>query len=255
MLWVGKSWETGQSPWKGLRGQPTKVIPLSSASPGADISQPQQPAGVGLVPLQKLCLHLASCKVFPVEFWWWLHPKVRMWGGGFKDLLSASADWEVQGFLWGEFIDSKSESDSRSVVSDSLWPHGLYSPWNSPGQNSGVRSRSLLKGIFPTQGSNPGLLHCRQILYQLIHQGRPRVLEWVAYPFFSGSSRPRNWTRVSCIAGGFFTAELLGKSSLILTGIESLPWGRHCGPQGFTCEQSRPMSCLLEPTSHKVRGC
>ena len=148
--------------------------------------------GWGFVPLQKLCLHLASCKVFPVEFWWWLHPKVRMWGGGFKDLLSASADWEVQGFLWGEFIDSKSESDSRSVVSDSLRPHGLYSPWNSPGQNSGVRSRSLLEGIFPTQGSNPGLLHCRQILYQLIHQGRPRVLEWVAYPFFSGSSRPRN---------------------------------------------------------------
>ena len=51
-----------------------------------------------------------------------------------------------------------------------LWPHGLYSPWNSPGQNTGVGSLSLLQGIFPTQGSNPGLAHCRQILYyQLIH--------------------------------------------------------------------------------------
>ena len=62
---------------------------------------------------------------------------------------------------------------SRSVVSDSLWPHGLHSPWNSPGQNSRVGSLSLLKGIFPTQGSNPGLLHCRWILYQLSHKESP----------------------------------------------------------------------------------
>ena len=60
-------------------------------------------------------------------------------------------------------------SESHSVVSDSLWPHGLYSPWNSPGQNTGVGSLSVLQGIFPTQGSNPGLRHCRQILYQLNH--------------------------------------------------------------------------------------
>ncbi len=56
-------------------------------------------------------------------------------------------------------------------MSDSLRPHGLYSPWNSPGQNTGVGSCSLLQGIFPTQGLNPGLLHCRQILYCLSHQG------------------------------------------------------------------------------------
>ena len=65
------------------------------------------------------------------------------------------------------------QSESRSVVSDSLWPHGLYSPWNSPGQNTGVGSLFLLRGIFPTQGSNPGLLHCRQILYQLSHKRSP----------------------------------------------------------------------------------
>ena len=52
-------------------------------------------------------------------------------------------------------------------------PHGLYSPWNSPGQNTGVDSLSLLQGIFPTQGSNPDLPHCRQILYQLSHKGSP----------------------------------------------------------------------------------
>ena len=53
-------------------------------------------------------------------------------------------------------------------MSDSLQPHGLYSPWNSPGQNTGVSSCSLLQGIFPTQELNRGLLHCRQILYQLM---------------------------------------------------------------------------------------
>ena len=80
-----------------------------------------------------------------------------------------------------------------------------YSPWNSPGQNTGVGSLSLLQGIFLTQGSNPGIPHCGQILYHLSHQGNPRILDWVAYPFSSRSSRPRNWTGVSCIAGGFFT--------------------------------------------------
>ena len=58
-----------------------------------------------------------------------------------------------------------SESTSRSVVSDSLQPHELYSPWNSPGQNPGVGSCFLLQGIFPAQRSNPGFLHCRWILY------------------------------------------------------------------------------------------
>ena len=78
-------------------------------------------------------------------------------------------------------------------------------PWNSPGQDTRVGSCSLLQGIFPTQGSNPGLPHCRWILHQLRHKGSPRILEWVAYPFSSRSSRSRNHTRVSCIAGGFFT--------------------------------------------------
>ena len=66
-------------------------------------------------------------------------------------------------------------------------------------------SLSLLQGIFPTQGSNPSLPHCRRILYQLSHKGSPRILEWVAYPFSRGSSQPRNRNGVSCIAGGFFT--------------------------------------------------
>ena len=68
---------------------------------------------------------------------------------------------------------TESESESHSVVSDSLRSHGLYSPWNSPGQNTEVGSLSLLQGIFPTQGLNPGLLYFRQIFYQLSYQESP----------------------------------------------------------------------------------
>ena len=91
-------------------------------------------------------------------------------------------------------------------MSNTLWPHGLYCPWNSLGQNTGVGSSSLLQGIFSTQGLNPGLPHGRRILYCLSHEGNPRILEWEAYPFFRGSSQSRNRSGVSCIAGGFFTS-------------------------------------------------
>ena len=121
--------------------------------------------------------------------------------------------------VWGQ-ARWESESESHSVVSNSFWPHGLYSPWNSPGQNTRVGSLSILQGIFLTQGLKPGLPHCRQTLYQLCHKGSPRILEWVTYLFPSGSSRPRNRTRVSCIAGGFFTN--WGKNYLSITLKNSL---------------------------------
>ena len=101
---------------------------------------------------------------------------------------------------------------SHSVASNSWWHHGLYSPLGSsahrdfPEKNTGVGCHALLQGIFPTQGSNPGLQHCGQMLYHLSYQGSPRIVEWVAYPFSMGSSWPRNWTRIACIAGGFFTS-------------------------------------------------
>ena len=113
-----------------------------------------------------------------------------------------------------------------------------YCSWGSLGENTGMGCHSLLQGIFPTQGFNPGLLNCRQILYQLSHQGRAEqvkvlvvqsrptlcfpmdcslpdvsvhgilqtvILEWLAISFSRGSSWPRGWTRVSCIASEFFT--------------------------------------------------
>ena len=99
-------------------------------------------------------------------------------------------DWfdlhAVQGTLKGllQHLSSKAsihmlliihEIKSCSVMSKSLGPHGLYSPWNSPGQNTGVGNLSLLQGILQTQGSNQGLLHCRQILYHLGYQGSPSL--------------------------------------------------------------------------------
>ena len=86
----------------------------------------------------------------------------------------------VSEFVWlcmyiKKRVKKESESESRSVVSDSLWPRGLYSPWNPPGQNTGVVSLSLLQGIFPTQGSDPDLLYCRRIPYELSYEGNPSM--------------------------------------------------------------------------------
>ena len=78
-------------------------------------------------------------------------------------------------------------------------PWAIYSPWNSPGQNTGVGSLSLLQGIFPTQGSN----WVDSLPAEL--QGNPKNTGVGSYPFSSGSSWPGNWTRDSWIAGGFFT--------------------------------------------------
>ena len=91
--------------------------------------------------------------------------------------------------------------ESHSVVSDSLWPHGLCNPWNSPGQNTGVGSRSLLLSllwIFPTQGSNSGLPHCRRILNQLNHKGSPTLIKSITpnpkTNFILESWKPGEWT-------------------------------------------------------------
>ena len=90
-----------------------------------------------------------------------------------RNLWNCSPTWRCRlGF-------TETESESCSVVSCSLWLQGLYNPWNSPGQNTGVGSLSLLQGIFPTQGLKPGLPHCRRILYQVSHKGSPGFIEVV----------------------------------------------------------------------------
>ena len=82
----------------------------------------------------------------------------------------------------------------------------------------------LLWEFFPTQGSNPGLPHYKWILYQLSHKESPRTLEWVAYPFSSQTSWPRNWTWVSCIAGRFFTNWAIREEVLFLETIIKVRW-------------------------------
>ena len=79
--------------------------------------------------------------------------------------------WDYVGLGWqigGEEV--KMCSVSHSVVSDSLDPIRLLCPWDSLGENTGVGCHSLLQGIFPTQRSNPSVLHCRKMLHHLCHQ-------------------------------------------------------------------------------------
>ena len=101
---------------------------------------------------------------------------------------------------------------SCSGMYNSLQPHGL---WGYSGQEYWSCLPCPPWGVFPTQGSNPGFPHCRQILHHLSHQGSPRILEWVTYPFSRGSSQPRNQTGVSCIVGGFFTSWVTREAQLL----------------------------------------
>ena len=148
--------------------------------------------------------------------------------GGMKGKLSISALLSL--VSWGFYVlnDSLIETCQWAIMNvlrkwkwkslSHVWlflTPWLLCPWNSPGQNTGVGSCSLLQGIFPTQESNPGLPYCRWILYYLSHQGIPRKLEWIAYLFFRGSSQPRNRTQVSYLAGRFFTSWATREASAI----------------------------------------
>ena len=133
-------------------------------------------------------------------------------------LYHKTCQWILKGwnhtkyYHWPQWKETRRQNRRKTGKLPSEWPL-LSRVWlfatswtiqsrNSPGQNTGVGSLSLLQGIFPIQGANQGL---PQILYQLNYKGSPIILEWVAYPFSSGSSQSKNLTRVSCIAGGFFT--------------------------------------------------
>ena len=117
-------------------------------------------------------------------------------------------------FIWCE---------SHSVVYDSLQPHGRYSPWNSPGQNTGEDSLCLLQGIFPTQGSNPGLPHCRQILYRLSHREAKEY--WSGEPIPSPLDLPYPEIQLgsSALQLDSLPTELLGKPYIITVLLIGLP--------------------------------
>ena len=133
---------------------------------------------------------------------------------------------------------------ARSCATPWTVARQLLCPWHSPGWNTGVSSRSLRQGIFPTQGSKPGLPLCGQILYQLSHQGSPRILERVAYPFSRASSPPRNGTRVYRIAGGFLGCPCAGPAKSQLA-------------QRFASPQPRALEGLRQravPRGERARG-
>ena len=155
-----------------------------------------------------------------------------------------------------------SESESRSVVSDSLQPRVLYSPWNSPGQNTGVGSLSLLLGIFPTQGWNPGLLHCRQILYRLSHKGSI-VCNRNAQTFWMPGQHWKHQflSSTDSVAPFLVSSTVLTMSARCLQGCARLPSCPQpparilhaavlCNVTPFLPDPSGPTKCSLLPWSH-----
>ena len=126
---------------------------------------------------------------------------------------------------------------SHSVVSNSLWHHRLSSvrllcPWDSPGKNTGVGCHFLLQGTFSTQGSNPGLLHCRQILYSLSHQGSPMCTMSSPYK-----------TKLCRIYSSIFIRQWnWGSRELRDLPVTEWPsWNRNCSPSSII------LSCLPSP--------
>ena len=103
--------------------------------------------------------------------------------------------WKWKLLSYVQLFETPWTIQSMEFSRPEYWSGQLHSPGDP-----------LLQGIFSSQGWNPGLPYRRRILYQLSHQRSPRILGWLAYPFSSGSSWFRNWTRVSCNAGGFFTS-------------------------------------------------
>ena len=111
---------------------------------------------------------------------------------------------------------------NHSVMSDSLWPHGLWPtrllcPRGFSRQEYWSGLPCPPPGDLPNPGIKPSSSHCRWILHHLSHWGSPRTLGWVACSFSRGSSKPRNWTGISCIAGGFFSSWATKEALLIVS--------------------------------------
>ena len=140
-----------------------------------------------------ICILPRCCQPFLIRTVWF-PPSYSTWSSqSCKDLLAFSLQWSQTSLLshsvWAHFSITCLSGDTISCLPNvkvkvtqlclTLCHLMDCSPWNSPGQNTGVGSHSLLQGIFPTQGLNPGLSHCSQTLYQLNHQGSPLyLLQW-----------------------------------------------------------------------------
>ena len=161
-----------------------------------------------------LCIQFSSITQLYPTLW-------PPWTAARKASLSITNSWSLLKLISIQSVMPSNHLIPCEKVKVKISCVRLYNLWNSRGQNTGVGSLSFLQGIFPTQGSNPGLPHCRRFLYQMSHKGSLRILEWLAYVFSSGSSRPRNWTGVSCIAGGFFTKWAIREALFIKSEINN----------------------------------
>ena len=139
---------------------------------------------------------------------------------------------------------------SRPVMSNSLQPARLLCPWNSPGKNTGVGSHSLLQEIFPTQGSNPVLLHCRQILYHLSHQGSPKQrYHTLAWQLQAGAEQELPPSKGTCTSQPL----LHKKPPPKLSGLKQSFISYHSGCQQFGLGPASVSSADLPQTC--IHGC
>ena len=163
----------------------------------------------------------------------WLHLWALRWGG----CLGPGNTWGVLTHHWLRGVPTawllplmasappfslglcqvRSESESRVWLFVSLPGSSIHGIFQARVLSTGVAFHFLLQGIFPTQGLNPGLPHCRQTLYPLSHQGSPRILEWVAYSYL-GKEWQWGGEQVSCITStlvmSLVSCEILKKACL-----------------------------------------
>ena len=143
------------------------------------------PFSRGIFPTQELIPGLPYCRWILYQLSHHGCPRILQWVSYvFFRGSSCPRNWTGVSCTAGGFFTNWATREAHKMLvkvaqsSPTLQPHGLYSPWNSPGQNTGLGSLSLLQGIFPTQGLNPDLPHCRWILYRLRHQGNPMKQKW-----------------------------------------------------------------------------
>ena len=163
-----------------------------------------------------------------VEFWWNSSSELQTTNQSL-DSSSVSSRGSLASFCYAVL--------SHSVPSNSLRPHGLQParilcPWDSPGKNTGVGCQFHLQGIFPTQGSNPGFLHCRLILLTTKPPGKSKNTGVSSLSLLWGPCWPRNRTRDSCMVGRFFTSWATSSSEWLLENFSEastqsglgIPW-------------------------------
>ena len=145
--------------------------------------------------------------------WWWTESWLAAIHGVAKSRTRLS-DWTELSWIMNWAVCLVTQLCPTLCNPMDCGPPGSSVHGDSPGKNTRVGCYALLQEIFPTQGSNPGLPHCRQILYHLSHQGSPRILEWVVYPFSRGLPDPRIEPRSPALQADSLPAELSGKPKL-----------------------------------------